>query len=147
MGKNLKDYTDNTSNFSSGLSTFDQDFQYVGKEEILRGVYYWDSEKSHIYLHKHERIEDLCNTCMHETIHHCIFKITIDDDEGMGTLSLDMEEEHDIIRNMAWAEYWAVDGYSQIRKAFVKSKIQPNEEKILTKKYNKKFEKEIEKWQ
>jgi len=147
MIKNLKEYTDDTTNYESDLSTFDQDFKYTGKEEILRGVYYWDSERSLIFLSRHEVPEDLVNTCVHETIHHCIYRIVQDEDEGLGTLSLDVEQEHDVIRNMAWANYWAVDGYCQIRGKFIKSKIQPEQEKILYRKYHKQFEKEIDKWE
>ncbi len=147
MIKNIKEYTDDTTNYEAQLSTFDQDFKYTGKEEILRGVYYWDSERSLIFLSRHEVVEDLINTCIHETIHHCIYQITQECDEGLGSLSLDIEQEHDVIRNMAWANYWAVDGYSQIRGAFIKSKIQPKQEKILYKKYDKKFEEEIDKWE
>ncbi len=147
MTKNLMGYTHDDSYFISSTSTFDQTFQYVGKEELLRGVYYWDSERSIIYLHRHETIEDLINTCGHETIHHCIYQIVIEDDEGAGSLSLDIEQEHDIIRNMAWADFWAVNGYSQINNVFVKTKIQLELEKKLFKKYNKAFEKYTDKWQ
>jgi len=146
MTKNLIGYTSDDSHIVSSTSTFDQDFQYVGKEELLRGVYYWDSERSIIYLHRHEAIEDLINTCKHETIHHCIYQIIIEDDEGTGSLALDIEQEHDIIRNMAWADFWAVDGYSQISGTFVKSKLRPNGEKRLYKKYNKQFEKHVDGW-
>jgi len=141
MTKNLVGYTHDDSHFISSTSTFDQTFQYVGKEELLRGVYYWDSERSIIYLHRHEALEDLMNTCVHETIHHCIYQVIIEDDEGTGSLALDIEQEHDIIRNMAWADFWAVDGYSQINNVFIKTKIQPEIEKKLFKKYNKAFEK------
>ena len=146
MLKNIKGYTDDTTAFESDLSTFDQDFKYTGKEEILRGIYYWDSERSLIFLSRHEVLEDLVNTCVHETIHHCIYQIVINEDEGLGTLALDMEQEHDIIRNMSWADYWAVDGYCQIRGVFIKSKLQPDKEKTLNRKYDKKFEEEMDKW-
>ena len=147
MLKNLKGYTDDTTNYESDLSTFDQDFKYTGKEEILRGVYYWDSERSLIFLSRHEVPEDLINTCVHETIHHCIYQIATGDDEGTGTLALDMEQEHDIIRNMAWAEFWAVDDWCQIRNTFIRSKIQLDEEKTLIRKYHKRYEKDIDKWE
>ena len=57
MPKNLKYYIPESHAVVSESSTFDQTFQYVGKEEILRGIYYWDSERSVIYLNSHEALE------------------------------------------------------------------------------------------
>lgn len=146
MVKNIKDYIPEEQVFVLSTSTFDQDFKYVGREELLRGVYYWESDRSIIYLHRHETPEDLINTCVHETLHHCIADIIMEDDEGAGSLSMDIEQEHDIIRNMAWANYWAVDDYTAINNKLIKSKIQLPEEIALYKKFNKHFDANEDKW-
>ena len=71
------------------------------------------------------------------------------DDEGLsrGILEIDGEQEHWGIRNQAWADYWAVDTHSSIHGELVKTKLQPEEEKKLYKKYNKVFEKNIDQWE
>ncbi len=137
--KNLARYVGDEYKCVGETSTFDQTFNIVGREELLRGVYYAESERSIVHLHRHEAIEDIYNTCVHETIHHCIFKIIDEKDEGMGSLMLDIEQEHDIIRNMAWADFWSVDDYSQINGEMVKTSMTSEEEKKLYDKYNKSF--------
>lgn len=137
--KNIRDYVDDSFKCSSDISTLDQTFEIVGKEELLRGIYYAETERSVIYLHRHEVIEDIYNTCIHEAIHHAIFSIVDSDDEGMGSLKIDIEQEHDIIRNMAWADFWAVDDYSQINGETIKTQMSLEEETKLYDKYNKLF--------
>lgn len=135
--KNIADFSTDAYRCVSNSSTFEQTFHFLGKEDLLRGIYYPETERSIVYLHKHETLDDLVNTCVHETIHHCIFGFTEEED----TFQIDIEQEHDIIRNMVWADFWAVDGVSIINKNLITALISPKEEKHLFFKYNKGFRK------
>lgn len=139
MRKNIANYIDESIKSINETSTFDQNFEYVGREELLRGVYYHETERSVIYLHRHESFEDIINTCVHETIHHCVNMIVQEEADEGGGLRIDGEQEHDIIRNMAWANYWGVDGFTQISGKMYPSKITILEEEKIYKQLNKNF--------
>ena len=74
---------------------FKQDIKIVPDEDLVRGMYFENTKRSVVYARTHECIEDLIQTCVHETLHHVID--TIDED-----LELDSEQEHRIIKFIQW---------------------------------------------
>ncbi len=74
--------------------------------EILRGVYYGDSKRSYVFLHRHENIEDVLSTSEHESIHSAIFQCIeweLDDIQAgtmleKDSIIMDDNEEHAMIR-------------------------------------------------
>ena len=81
---------------------FSQDFKVVPEFDEVRGEYFAESKRSNVYLSKHECIEDIICTCTHETIHHVINQFDVD-------LDVDMNQEHKLIKKMAWANL-SIDG-------------------------------------
>lgn len=69
------------------------DFKVTGDD---RGVYYEESERSVIFLNKHESLDDIYKTITHEMIHHCINEFDI---------KMDEDQEELLIYQMAWAEF------------------------------------------
>jgi len=74
--------------------------------EMLRGVFYPDSKRHYVFLHRHECVEDIVATSIHESIHAGIFQcIEWEYDEmEKGMLlekyltRMDDTEEHNMIR-------------------------------------------------
>jgi hypothetical protein len=74
--------------------------------EILRGVYYGDTKRSYVFLHRHECPEDEIQTSIHESLHAAIDQCREweFDDLGEGKLldkdiiRMDDIEEHNMIR-------------------------------------------------
>lgn len=74
--------------------------------EILRGVFYYDSKRSYIFLHRHECVPDIIATSIHESLHAGIFQCIeweLDDlAEGKildkNIVRMDDNEEHNMIR-------------------------------------------------
>lgn len=85
-------------------SRFTQDFQIIPHEALVRGVFHGETYRSIIYVGRHESIGEIIDTCVHETIHGVIQE-AIDDDE----VRIDIEQEHNAIREMAWANESLVD--------------------------------------
>lgn len=80
--------------------------------EILRGVYYADSKKSHTFLERHQVVEDVYSTTEHECLHAAIFQCLEWEYEelNLGELlesdmtRIDEREEHNIIRILLWED-------------------------------------------
>ena len=80
--------------------------------EILRGVYYGDTKRSYIFMHRHECPEDEIATSVHESIHAAIDQCREweFDDLSLGKildkdlLRMDDNEEHNMIRITLQAE-------------------------------------------
>lgn len=80
--------------------------------EILRGVYYGDTKRSYVFLHRHECPEDEIQTSIHESLHAAIDQCREweFDDLGLGKildkdlLRMDDIEEHNMIRIALQAE-------------------------------------------
>jgi len=78
--------------------------------EILRGVFYADSKKSHTFLERHQVIEDVESTTEHENLHAAIFQCMeweYDDLEDAKILEkdiirMDERQEHNMIRILLW---------------------------------------------
>lgn len=74
--------------------------------ESYRGVFYSDSKRSYVFLHRHECIEDIIATSVHESLHAAIFQCTEweFDELSLGKLldkdliRMDDNEEHSMIR-------------------------------------------------
>ena len=74
--------------------------------EIYRGVFYADSKRSYVFLHRHECIPDIIATSIHECLHAAIFQCIeweLDDlAEGKlldkNIVRMDDNEEHNMIR-------------------------------------------------
>ena len=74
--------------------------------EILRGVFYGDSKRTYVFLHRHECIPDIIATSIHESLHAGIFQCMEWelDDLADGKLldkdiiRMDDNEEHNMIR-------------------------------------------------
>ena len=74
--------------------------------EILRGVFYGDSKRTYVFLHRHECIPDIISTSIHESLHAGIFQCMEWelDDLADGKLldkdiiRMDDNEEHNMIR-------------------------------------------------
>lgn len=79
-------------------SRFTQDFKIFGTETRARGIFYPETFRSVVYTGEHECIEDIIQSCVHETIHGLIEEEKEDND-----LLIDIEQEHTVIRQMAWA--------------------------------------------
>lgn len=82
--------------------TFDhyvQDFKLFPVEDILRGKYENLSNRSYVFVGRHELLEDLYHTCEHEDIHAVLDHIITEDN-----LFIDVDMEHWAILQMAWAE-------------------------------------------
>lgn len=130
--------------FIDQVSEFTQDFE-VASDMHVRGIYYLDSQRSVVYLKGHEVPEDLPSTCSHETYHHCFCMMQYYGDGDEGYLVMDEEQEHDLIRYLAWsleqlkADEKFPDRYydSQIHGKKIKPKINPMEYKKLMRKANR----------
>ena len=74
--------------------------------EILRGVFYADSKRSYVFMHRHECIPDIIATSVHESLHAGVFQCIeweLDDLEDgkildKDTTRMDDNEEHNMIR-------------------------------------------------
>lgn len=80
-------------------SKFTQDFRNAASDGGIKGEYFYETERSIVILMPHESIDDLVNTCVHETIHHALAASPGD----VETPPLDIESEHQAIRFMQWA--------------------------------------------
>lgn len=124
-------------NFHSDLSEWTQDIKCIDKEfGGNRGICLPETKRTIIFLNRHENEVDIINTMVHESIHCCI-----SDEEYFGDepLIIDIEKEHEIIRQMAWFSenfdentYYSIIGGKQI-----KPEINEETYTSLTKKYNK----------
>ncbi len=74
--------------------------------ESFRGVFYADSKRSYVFLHRHECVEDIIATSIHESIHAGIFQcLEWEFDElsngkilDKDCIRMDDNEEHNMIR-------------------------------------------------
>lgn len=74
--------------------------------ENFRGVFYSDSKRTYVFLHRHECIEDIIATSVHESIHAGIFQcVEWEYDElekgkllDKYMIRMDDNEEHNMIR-------------------------------------------------
>ncbi len=132
---------------SIGSTTdFNQDFQLQDRETgLIRGIYYPETRRSMVFLGRHESIEDLINTCVHETIHQCLFSLIYEEDAEYKTRLIDIHEEHDMIRDIAWMDLDTIFDDNTNDSIFntksIKPKLSINGYKILMKKYNKQADK------
>ena len=79
------------------------DFQFNNHEEgPLRGVAYEETGKTYTFLGRHESMEDIVNTASHEPEHIILSEFQMDAED---TLIMDIREEHNAIRNVAWMPY------------------------------------------
>jgi uncharacterized protein YjaZ len=69
-------------------------FKVIGDDH---GEYYTNSERINIFLNKHENVEDIISTIIHEYLHHCIKGEELDDDQ-----------EERLIFAMQWAHEYLV---------------------------------------
>lgn len=80
--------------------------------EILRGVYYGETKRSYVFLHRHECPEDEIQTSIHESLHAAIDQCREweYDDLNLGKIldkdliRMDDTEEHNMIRIALQAE-------------------------------------------
>lgn len=93
------DFSPNGDMQTGELVIFDQDFRIISLEDNVRGQYYPESNKSYIYLAKHECIEDIICSCVHETIHALIDQEDSDED----SFRADTSQEHWAIKQISWA--------------------------------------------
>ena len=78
---------------------FTQDFKICSLDEIIRGIFYPESNRSLVFAGQHESLTEIYDTCGHETIHGILDYISY-----MDKLNLDTNHEHYIIQQMCWAE-------------------------------------------
>ena len=124
--------------FHADLSEWVFDIKFIDKEfGGNRGICIPETKRVVIFLNRHENAEDIMNTMVHEAIHCCI-----SDEEYFGDgepLIIDIEKEHEIIRQMAWfgENYDENTYYSIINGKNIKPLIKEDEYESLMKKYNK----------
>jgi hypothetical protein len=87
-------------------SRFTQDFKIIPHEMMVRGIFHSESYRSVVYAGRHESIQEIIDTCVHETIHGVVQE-SIDDLEE-NELKIDIEQEHNAIRYMMWADEFLV---------------------------------------
>lgn len=98
--------------FINEKSNHQQDFKIGLRRDDCRGMFYENSGRSFVYLYYQESPDEVIDTCVHETIHaaidHCSGWEDNELEEGKITeedaFYVDDLSEHDIIRNMMWAE-------------------------------------------
>lgn len=84
-------------------SDLEIDFRVAFDDDMVRGLYMGFIQRAHIYLRYHENIEDIINTCTHETLHHC-FQDVFYGTHNCDPIDLDVFQEHWAIRQTAFAE-------------------------------------------
>lgn len=78
---------------------YHQDFKLMPTEDIVRGIYENYSNKSYVFVARHETLDEIYHTSEHEDI-HAVFDHIIEDDN----LQVDVSMEHWAIRQMMWSE-------------------------------------------
>lgn len=82
--------------------------------ESYRGVFYADNKQSYVHAGRHENIEDIISTCVHESLHAAIWEcsdweyIEMWNNElrEKDIIKTDDRKEHNAIRVMLMAEHY-----------------------------------------
>lgn len=87
--------------FKLRISDWTQDFRIINYQDATEyGVCYQGTKQVWITLHRHESIQNILDTILHESIHQAICsKVTgtIDESENF-----DIEQEHEIMKRIFW---------------------------------------------
>lgn len=103
MKEYIPDFTNDGDMLIGKASRFIQDFQIIPHEVLCRGVFHSESYRSVVYVGRHESIPEIIDSCVHETIHG-IIQEAIDDEE----VKIDIEQEHNAIKYMMWANEFLI---------------------------------------
>lgn len=83
-------------------SNHEQTFRIAFDDDMVRGMYQDESERSIVYLRNHSNIEDIISTCNHEALHHAISYISRGGFEGRDEIDIDTYMHHWAIRQVEW---------------------------------------------
>ncbi len=79
---------------------------FVESGETMRGVFYGEDKSSYVFLNRHENVEDIISTCVHEGLHAAIW--TIVEWEYIEILNGYLIEKHSIKGNNNLKEHNAI---------------------------------------
>jgi hypothetical protein len=72
-----------------------QNFRIINPQDSdERGVTYIESKRTWVTLIRHEDIREIMDTCVHESLHQAIHRMSDD---------FNTEEEHEAIKRVVWA--------------------------------------------
>ena len=84
-------------------SGYEQDFKFVNNQTDCRGILYTETKRSFVYLGKHESLEEILDSCEHESL-HCAIRHDLDDSDTDESQNMDVDEEHNLMRFMKFAK-------------------------------------------
>ena len=86
--------------FKVKQSEWVQDFRIINFQDSSEyGVTYSGTKQVWITLHRHESIEQILDTILHESIHQAIASKAVADDESENH---DTEQEHECMKRIFW---------------------------------------------
>ncbi len=83
-------------------SPWEQDFRFVNTQTPCRGICYEQTSRSYVYLGMHESINEIIDSCVHESIHMAIRHYMIHGEEYPERM--DIDHEHEMMRYFMMAE-------------------------------------------
>ncbi len=85
-----------------------QDFRNFNPQDSSEYGVTYPSKRSWVTLHRHESIENIINTCLHEAYHMAVRDKAVGEDLDESN-NIDVEEEHEAMKRVFWIQNGWID--------------------------------------